>query len=57
MISDEIKETWKILNVEENNTLIMLNGLIKLILKYRGIDIKGLDKDCVDKLIEEINRE
>lgn len=57
MISDEIKETWKILNVEENDSLIMLNGLIKLILKYRGIDIKGIDKDCVDKLIEEINRE
>lgn len=57
MNKTDIKEAWKILNVEGSRELIMLNGLIKLILKSRGLDIKGIDKDSVEKVIELMNRD
>lgn len=51
----DVKEAWKILNVEGSKELLMLNGLIKLILKSRGLDIKGMDKESVEKVIGLIN--
>ena len=52
-----LKEIWTMLNVEGTKELISIYGLIRLILKNRGIDIKGVDKDSVDSLIHLIKED
>jgi hypothetical protein len=54
---NEIKDIWHVLNVEETRTLLALNGLIRLMVKRRGIDIKGIDDESVRVIMEMIEVE